>query len=127
VDPHKRITRLALSGTLSEINVGTVLTLFEMERRSGVVLLQWSGRRGQIHLRAGKIVRAALSGDVPLTGKEALYELLAWRKGRFAYRPGPITIKGEGQEELDLSTSHLLLEVARRSDEGDGWAGETPS
>jgi hypothetical protein len=110
-----------LSGALSEINVGTLLTLFEMERRSGVVLLYARGRRGQINIRMGKIVRAATSGDAPLNGKEALYALLAWRSGRFQYRPGPV--KGE-EGELDLSTSHVLLEAARRSDERDC---ETPA
>jgi two-component system, OmpR family, response regulator len=121
----------ALSGALSEISVATVLTLFEMERRSGVVLLQAGTQRGQIGLRAGKIVRAAVQG-VPtltgkdMTGKEALYRLLGWQQGRFEYRPGAV----KGADELRRSTSHLLLEAARRSDEhgeGDGWAGETPA
>jgi hypothetical protein len=134
VDPHNRTrTRAALWGALREINVSTVLTLFEMERRSGVVLLQSRSSRGQINLRAGKIVRAAVSGETPLTGKEALYELLAWRQGRFQYRPGTANTRVENpdvvvDDELDLSTSHLLLEAARRTDEGNGWAGgETPA
>jgi hypothetical protein len=113
----------ALSGALSQINVASVLTLFEMERRSGVVLLRSGRSRGQIGLHDGQIVGADVTGNVALTGKEAVYTLLTWQRGRFEYRPGA----PRGTDELQLSISHLLLEAARRSDEGGTWAGETPA
>ena len=112
----------ALSGALAEISVSTVLAIFEMERRSGLVRLRAGQRLGLIGVRGGQVVRAAVGGGVPLKGPDALYALLDWRDGSFEYRPGLV----RGADEMGLSTSHLLLEAARRADEHGGGPSRQP-
>jgi two-component system OmpR family response regulator len=111
-----------LEGELANVGLSTLLTILDMERRSGVVTLQRAGGSGLLHVRDGRVVRASVEGArLPRAGREAIFELLSWTDGRFELWPG-------GQEpvadEVGESTTHLLLEAARRADEAAGGAVE---
>jgi hypothetical protein len=103
----------ALAGALAEIGVATVLAILEMERRTGVITLRGRDRGGTIALREGRVVRAELEAETSRSGREALYELLGWGEGRFHFFSVPV----EGEDQVNLSTTQLLLEAARRVDE----------
>jgi Domain of unknown function (DUF4388) len=128
----------ALEGALSDVGLATVLAIFDLERRSGIITLQngEGGRSGKVMVRDGRAVTAAVHegterddtehttvADVtePLRGREALYELLDWRQGRFVFRPSFV----DAADELHGTTSELLLDAARRLDEGEGGVWQT--
>jgi hypothetical protein len=122
----------ALEGTLSDVGLATVLAIFDLERRSGIISLHSPGGwNGEVLVRDGRAVRATVyatvnddeHGEVAnlLRGRDALYELLDWRQGRFGFRPSFVDVA----DELHGSTSELLLDAARRLDEGEGGVWQT--
>jgi two-component system OmpR family response regulator len=102
----------ALAGTLEHVGISSVLTLLEMERRTGMLELRRGRRAGLIAVREGRIVRASVGGNA-LPSCEAVSQFLGWTRGRFTFRVGEI----ERPEEATPTTSALLLEIARRADE----------
>ncbi len=112
-NPRGRDQESALSGALANVSLATVLTIFEMERRSGTVSLHAGRRSGQIGFLAGQVVSARVAGGAGLHGREALFALLDWHDGRFDYQPDQVP----AIDEMRSTTSHLLLEAARRYDE----------
>jgi two-component system OmpR family response regulator len=102
----------ALTGALAHFGLPTVLTVLEMERRTGVLVVRGAVRTGRISLREGQVVHAEIRG-APLKGADAVYELLGWVDGGFIFRVGEV----EAANEVRLPTSMLLLEAARRADE----------
>jgi hypothetical protein len=119
----------ALEGALSDVGLATVLAIFDLERRSGSITLHHgqTGRNGLVLVCEGRAVSATVQADQredgeggddapPTThGRDALYELLDWRQGRFGFRAGEVQV----DDELCGSTSELLLDAARRMDEGE--------
>jgi hypothetical protein len=128
----------ALEGALSDVGLATVLAIFDLERRSGIITLHngEGGLSGKVVVRDGRAVSAAVhvgtecddtehataaDGAHPLRGRDALYELLDWRQGRFGFRPSFV----DAADELHGTTSELLLDAARRLDEGEGGVWQT--
>jgi two-component system OmpR family response regulator len=102
----------ALTGALAHIGLPTVLTVLEMERRTGELVVRGPVRVGRIRLREGQVVNAEIRG-ADLRGADAVYELLGWVDGGFIFRVGEV----EAANEVSLPTAMLLLEAARRADE----------
>jgi hypothetical protein len=111
-----RASRFALQGFLREFPLGTLLTVLEMERRSGSLVL-WQGLhkpgRGKLIVRNGRVIAARIAGSSPAVGRQAVYELLGWRKGRFGFTVGEFHL----HDELKTPTARLLLEAAQWADE----------
>src|SRR3954454_9602246 len=105
--------RPVLSGALDEIVLSSVLIVLELERKSGVVTLEAEGGVGRLHLRQGRVIRAAIDGGAERGGSLAVFEMLTWSRGRFEFQVGEV----EGEDEIGSSTSFLLLEGARLQDE----------
>ena len=129
-------SKQALEGALADVGLATVLAIFDLERRSGVITLNNGSaeipRTGQVLVREGRAVSASIRARAahgaeaaddadeavpPLRGRDALYQLLDWRQGRFGFRPGFV----DAADELHGSTSELLLDAARRLDEDGVW------
>jgi two-component system OmpR family response regulator len=106
--------RACLHGDLQQLSLATLLTVLDMERRSGFLLIRRGRELGKLWLRAGRVIRARIEGSAKLAGKIAVYDLLAWGEGRFELDSADV----EGADELDTPTTHLLMEAARRMDEG---------
>jgi two-component system OmpR family response regulator len=102
----------ALSGTLSHFGLATLLTVLEMERRTGVLHLRGPHRTGRLALRDGQVVSAEIRGEL-LRGTDAVFELLGWVSGTFHFRVAAV----KTADEVSLPTSMLLIEAARRADE----------
>jgi len=102
----------ALTGALSHFGLPTVLTVLEMERRTGVLELRAADQTGKVSLRDGQVVRAEIRG-ADVQGADAIFQLMGWVDGGFIFRVGEVT----AANELGLTTSMLLLEAARRLDE----------
>ncbi|HVK78639.1 MAG TPA: response regulator [Kofleriaceae bacterium] len=104
----------SLKGDLSQIGLAALLTMIEMERKTGVLTLREpGGMSAQILVRAGRVVHARLDDSPEPVDAECVYYLLAWSAGSFEL----ITCDVEGADRVQTATMNLLLEGARRLDE----------
>lgn len=108
---RRRIAATALTGSLVHFGLATILTVLEMERRTGVLELRGE-QRARLALRDGQVVHAELSGS-DAHGLDAVLEVLGWVDGGFIFRVAPV----EAPDEVSCPTAMLLLEAARRADE----------
>jgi len=103
------------NGSLDQIGLSSVLTVLEMERKSGVLVLArpGGGETARVFLRDGRVVRARLDGRPTPKNHEAVYHLLTWSEGRFEFS----SLEVDMDDEVKTSTTHLLIEGARLLDE----------
>ena len=103
------------NGTLEDIGVASLLVLLEMERKTGLLIFhrREPAERGRLFLREGKIVGAALDAGPALRHTDAVFHVLRWAAGSFEFKPLPV----EMQDEVQSTTTYLLMEAARRLDE----------
>jgi CheY-like chemotaxis protein len=114
----------AVAGELSQLALADLLQLFQVSRRTGVVELAQElgrGRRrdGRVWLREGQVVRACVGA---IRGEKALYRMLAWDRGGFAFRPQPV----DDEAEIRTPTRGLLREGLRQLREWEQLAVELP-
>lgn len=120
--------RSILRGELDKIGLPTLLTILEMERRTGLVIVQQNRQLGRLHVREGRVIRAGIEGakrqrqETAATGAEAVYRMLTWGEGQFELWQASV----DGRDEIGACTAFLLMEGARRMDEARGeTAGQT--
>lgn len=108
----------ALRGDISQMSVATMLTVLEMERRTGV--LQVEGAHGddpskshRLELQSGGVVGAQLAGK-DVTAIDLLRKLVKLDRGKFWFATGEPSSAERPAESLGM----LLLEAARLEDEG---------
>jgi CheY-like chemotaxis protein len=101
-----------LRGALIDIGLGTLLSLLEFERKSGVLLVNRAGELARVFVSEGKILKVETTGSSG-SPKDRLMRLLDWHDGQFEFSPADLA----GRDELGLSVTQLLLEHARRRDE----------
>jgi Domain of unknown function (DUF4388) len=107
--------RAILRGELDKIGLSTLLTILEMERRTGILVLQRRRQLGRLHVRDGQIIRARIEGQGRQSGAEAVYQMLAWQgeAGQFELWQAEV----EGADEIRQRIAYLLMEGMRRMDE----------
>lgn len=105
--------RDALRGDLNQVSIQSVLGFLEMERRSGTLRLG-PVTNARIEVQDGRIIRAVLQGASAISPREQLFKILDSDEGRFEFVQGEVT----GPDEIGLPTSNVILEHARRRDEG---------
>jgi CheY-like chemotaxis protein len=112
--PVAPIANPGLRGNLVDIGLGTLLSLFEFERKSGILLLLRDGEIARLFVSEGRIlkVEASVGNGQP---RERLMRLLDWHVGQFEFSPCAIG----GKDELGTSVTQVLLEHARVHDEAD--------
>lgn len=110
--PPEPGARPGIQGNLADLGLCGVLTMLEMERKTGVLEVQGDAT-GRIYLRDGTPLRATVAGDPPVRGAEAVYALLTWTSGSFRFLAMDLDIA----DEIGMATTHLLMEAARRIDE----------
>ncbi len=105
---------IGISGGLEHISLPALLTLLEMERKTGVLSLLRPDppHQAALYIRDGRLLDALLGGRRPRRHAEAVYDLLRWHTGRFEFVARPL----EFSDQIGLSTAELLLEGARRID-----------
>lgn len=102
-----------LNGRLDEFGLATVLSFLDMERRSGQILLASGDKIGRIWLRGGQVLAARIEGSRRVN-RAAIYELLSWDRGCFAFTQEELA---SAADEVGAPTTVLLVEAALRSDE----------
>ena len=105
--------RVILRGTLAELALATLLTMFEQERKTGQLSVTREHSVAWIDFVDGRIVRAR-SSELDADSHTILMTVLDWKEGYFELSSGmPI----DATAELETTVTHILLEHARRTDE----------
>jgi two-component system OmpR family response regulator len=105
----------ALRGDLGQIDLSTVLTLLEMERRTGFLKVRTeSGETISFELQHGALERTTLD-DAPAAATAMFRKVFSWKVGRFWFRAAPI----ERGATPAAAIGPLLLEAMRLMDEAD--------
>ncbi|HSD87522.1 MAG TPA: DUF4388 domain-containing protein [Kofleriaceae bacterium] len=112
VAPVAPIANPGLRGNLVDIGLGTLLSLFEFERKSGILLLLRDGEIARLFVSEGKVLKVESSSGNGAP-KQRLMQLLDWHAGQFEFSPCSIG----GRDELNVSITQVLLEHARVHDE----------
>jgi DNA-binding response OmpR family regulator len=105
--------RVVLRGTLSELSLPSLLTMFEQEKKSGQLALTRDQLVAWIDFVDGRIVRAR-STEIDADSRTVLMNVLDWPAGYFELSAGTPVI---AQPELTGSVTHLLLDHAQLRDE----------
>jgi CheY-like chemotaxis protein len=110
----------AFTGELGQLGLASILTILEMERKSGVLVLHGDGgEAGRLFLRDGRVVLARMEsptlGHLAPRNADAVYSLLTWDHGRFEFS----ALEVEMEDEIAMSTTSLLMEGARLLDEAN--------
>ena len=105
--------RVVLRGTLGELGLPSLLTMFEQERKSGQLSVTHDHFVAWIDFVEGKIVRAR-SSELDAGSHPVMMAVLDWKEGYFELAAGT---PQQAQSELESSVTHLLLEHAQLRDE----------
>jgi len=105
--------RVVLRGALTEVNLPSLLTMFEQERKSGQLSVTRDQSVAWNDFADGKIVRAR-STEIDADSRAVLMDVLDWQAGYFELSAGAVAVE---KPELEGSVTHLLLEHARLRDE----------
>ena len=102
------------AGDLAHISISAMLTILEMERRSGVFDVRSEGRRVQLEIVAGRMT-AGIAHEQPVGPLETLRVVLRWTSGYFAFRTIPLRAPPPDAPTITA----LLGEALRMQDEED--------
>ena len=108
-----------IEGGLSQLPLPDLLQILAMNRRTGRLTVANGAEKGEIHLSAGQPVNARV-GEIE--GEKALFRLVAWREGTFAFAPGPAPLRSL----VNRAMEDVLLEGMRQSDERDRLLSALP-
>lgn len=111
---------LALVGTLGQVGLSSLLTLLELDRKTGVLTLSRdSGGSAEevarLSLVGGRCHAAEFEAASEPRDAECVYQLLEWNDGRFEFNQQAVTVP----DRIGRSTTGLLIEGARIADEAN--------
>jgi DNA-binding response OmpR family regulator len=106
--------QVVLRGTLSELGLPSLLTMFEQDRKSGHLSIMHDHFVATIDFVDGRIIRAR-SSELDAGSHPVLMSLLDWKEGYFELTHAETPTQAE--PEIQGSVTHLLLEHARLRDE----------
>lgn len=111
----KPARKASLSGSMGDIGLSSLLTILEMERKSGVLVVSQPEQNmsGRLFFREGHVIDACIDHQEEPKHQEAVYELLTWRDGQFEFSATDVDM----DDRIAMKTTSLLLEGARRIDE----------
>jgi len=114
-----------VEGQIAQLPLSDLLELFHASRRTGVIELartdaSGEGQSGRVLMQGGDVIHAETSG---VEGAKALYRLLAWDRGNFAFRPERVP---DGAR-IQTSTRTLLREGLRQIKEWERLAFALPA
>jgi response regulator RpfG family c-di-GMP phosphodiesterase len=108
--PHSTRDVSGVSGSLSDMGLPDLVQILGHSRKGGRLTVRSSGREGEVHFDAGRVVHAALE---KLTGSDAFYEMLTFVQGSFSLDPSFVPTT----QTIQSSADALILEGLRRLDE----------
>lgn len=104
-----------LLGKLADLSLTSLLLLVENERKTGVLTIRRVGETGRFFCGNGKLlsVERIVAGERPERSLEAMYALLSWPDGEFAFSAQHVP----QHEDEGLPITQLLLGHSQRLDE----------
>ncbi len=113
----------AIEGDLGQMSIATVLTVLEMERRTGIFEVTSKKRRAHLDIVSGSVMDGTVGGT-KVSALAALRTMLGWHVGRFSFVPS---------EHREVPASHhnkslgaFLIEALRLEDEATRAELELP-
>jgi CheY-like chemotaxis protein len=105
----------AFRGQLTQIGLPSLLSLIDMERKTGMLVLILEPEREKVRLYfdEGRVVRAKIDNRATPINAELVYDIMGRTQGKFEFRTVPV----DNRDEINLRTALLLLEGARIMDE----------
>lgn len=105
----------AFRGTLDQIGLPSILSLVDMERKTGmlVLVLEPGKEKARLYFHEGRVMRALYDKKDRPKNADLVYELLGRTEGKFEFRNMIV----DSRDEVHSPTAHLLLEGARLIDE----------
>lgn len=111
--PHALAEKKTLRGDLAHVPLPSVLAFLELERKTGELLVV-GARTARLQVRDGRLLRVEVEGLVAdAVSIDLVYDVLGWKVGQFEFAAQDVF----GEDLLQMSTTALLLEHARFSDE----------
>jgi CheY-like chemotaxis protein len=110
------------SGSVTGLDIFDLTQLLAMTERSRSVRVSAGAKAGVLVLEDGQLTHATANGR---SGPEAFYEMVGWEGGLFediSQADG-----GAYPRNVDVSTTHLIMEAARLRDEKRLAASATPA
>jgi DNA-binding response OmpR family regulator len=105
----------ALSGDLALVSLATVLSLLELERRSGTMMVRGPKQVvATLSMREGAAARATLAG-ASTSIIAVLRRMLRWKTGHFEFSPDDVNPASIPPNQHSIGA--LLIEAARLDDE----------
>lgn len=105
----------AFRGQLTQIGLPSLMSLIDMERKTGMLVLILEPEREKVRLyfEDGRVTRARIDGRPEPNNAELIYDIMGRSQGKFEFRMVPV----DGRDEIMFPTARLLLEGARIMDE----------
>lgn len=113
-----------MSGTLKSVSIVDLLQLLSTSQKSALLTLKQKDDCGRLYLRDGQIVRATFNDQSAPQPLKTVLRLLGWQTGRFELSPLKELPAGQ---DLEISTSAILLEGMQLADELGEIAAELPA
>jgi DNA-binding response OmpR family regulator len=113
----------AIEGDLGQMSIATVLTVLEMERRTGTFEVVSKKRRAHLDIISGNVIEGTVGGT-KVSALAALRTMLGWNVGRFSFVPSAQRdVPGmHGSKSLGA----FLIEALRLEDEATRAELELP-
>ncbi len=119
--PSRDTTTEGLRGDLRHVRLGSLLSFLEGEKRTGALVVDDEKERVAIRLVEGAVYDVDNLG--PFTHvRDRIFDLLDWTHGDFEFLASDESFASNTKT---TPVTYLLLEHARRADEGRGGAGES--
>jgi CheY-like chemotaxis protein len=119
-DELQRAMSPATVGRITGITLFGFLQLIEVERKTGLIVVQGAGQEGRLYFDRGKLVHAHTRR---LEGLEAVHEIVAWPDPKLE-----IFYKRTSRERtITEPLQHVLMEAARLLDERGISVGDAPA
>lgn len=114
--PPAGVKGSAIEGDLGQMSIATVLTVLEMERRTGTFEVISKKRRAQLDIVSGHVIEGTVGGT-RVAALTALRTMLAWNVGRFSFVPSTAPAAHAPHGGGNLTLGAFLIEAMRLQDE----------
>ena len=114
--PQQLRKERALKGDLSHVSLPTLLSLLELEKRSGHLLVTSGAEMANLFLNDGIVANVDIGEEHQEKNRmERFFHVLGWTEGEFEF--STVAETPEGTPEDGLPISFVLLEWAKQQDE----------
>jgi len=104
-----------LKGKFDQVGLASLLTVLDLGKKSGILRVRRErpADEGVLYVVKGRVHRADLERRREIPDREAVYDLLGWSDGTYEFSPEKLRVA----DQVEMATTELLLEGARRIDE----------